>query len=98
MYLHAIQGVVAADLKLLHQQLVLHRVDADILGQATRQDDLAIRTVAQGGEGPATTTRVRFKMVYIYISVFKKVHKCSTLSPKFPSVHFQTASKCHFKY
>ena len=68
-YLHAIQGVVAADLKLLHQQLVLHRVDADILGQATRQDDLAIRTVAQGGEGPETTTRVHFKMVYIYLSV-----------------------------
>lgn len=98
MYLHAIQGVVAADLKLLHQQLVFHGVDADILGEATRQDDLAIRAVAQGGEGPETTTRVRFKMVYIYLSVQESSQVLHSLSKvKAPLCSLSNSFKVSFQ-
>lgn len=52
-HLHGIQRQVARDLKLLPENLLLDVVDAHELGHPPCQDALAVRRVAEGGEGPA---------------------------------------------
>lgn len=51
-YLHAIEGQVAGDLKLLREHLLLDVVDADEFGLSSCQDRLPVRRVAQRCEGP----------------------------------------------
>lgn len=52
--LHGVQGEVAGNLKLLPEDLLLDVINADELGHPPRQDALAVRRVAQSGEGPET--------------------------------------------
>lgn len=46
-YLHGVERQVTGDLKLLHEHLLLHVVDADELGLSSRQHRLPVRRVAQ---------------------------------------------------
>lgn len=51
-HLHGVQRQVAGNLELLPENLLPDVIDAHELGHPSRQDALAVRGVAQSGEGP----------------------------------------------